>query len=250
MSLLTSIVGYYKFDENSGTSVGDATGVGNSGTFSGTTPYYKTGKINAGGNFNGSDTNVTFTSVSSQNSLSQLTVSVWVNIAGNGLNGLGRIIQKLNASNGYFQINMESSTTTIVFSASWATTVGIWRYTAPSQNVWHHIAVTYDGSSVNNVPTFYIDNASQSLASSQTPAGSRTTDDTNMYIGNRGDTTRTFNGTIDEIGLWSRLLSSSEISQLYNGGNGLQYPFGVNVPVANFASGSAPQPSSSAAIIN
>lgn len=33
------------------------------------------------------------------------------------------------------------------------------------------------------------------------------------------------NGSIDELALWNRVLNASEVSQLYNSGNGLQYPF-------------------------
>jgi Concanavalin A-like lectin/glucanases superfamily len=32
-------------------------------------------------------------------------------------------------------------------------------------------------------------------------------------------------GRLDEVGIWKRLLSPAEISQLYNGGAGLSYPF-------------------------
>jgi hypothetical protein len=34
-----------------------------------------------------------------------------------------------------------------------------------------------------------------------------------------------FDGIIDEIGIWKRLLTPAEITQLYNGGVGLTYPF-------------------------
>jgi hypothetical protein len=34
-----------------------------------------------------------------------------------------------------------------------------------------------------------------------------------------------WNGYLDEIGVWNRTLSASEISQLYNGGNGASYPY-------------------------
>jgi hypothetical protein len=36
-----------------------------------------------------------------------------------------------------------------------------------------------------------------------------------------------FDGLIDEIGLWRRVLTADERTQLYNGGNGLTYPFGL-----------------------
>jgi hypothetical protein len=39
------------------------------------------------------------------------------------------------------------------------------------------------------------------------------------------------NGTIDEIGIWNRTLSASEISELYNDGNGLAYDAGTGITV-------------------
>jgi len=36
---------------------------------------------------------------------------------------------------------------------------------------------------------------------------------------------RSFNGILDEIGIWSRALTAVEVGQLYNSGDGLQYPF-------------------------
>jgi hypothetical protein len=40
-----------------------------------------------------------------------------------------------------------------------------------------------------------------------------------------GIATQLFKGKIDELGLWDRLLTSNEISTIYNNGNGLSYPF-------------------------
>lgn len=34
-----------------------------------------------------------------------------------------------------------------------------------------------------------------------------------------------FDGLIDEVGIWSRAIDSTEVTSLYNGGAGLQYPF-------------------------
>jgi RHS repeat-associated protein len=44
-------------------------------------------------------------------------------------------------------------------------------------------------------------------------------------IGGRSDGVATFNGRIDEVGFWKRVLSPAEISALYNAGVGCQYPF-------------------------
>ncbi len=40
----------------------------------------------------------------------------------------------------------------------------------------------------------------------------------------------TFNGLVDEVGVWNRPLSPSEVATLYNSGDGLTYPFGSPVP--------------------
>jgi hypothetical protein len=43
----------------------------------------------------------------------------------------------------------------------------------------------------------------------------------------RSSTDRPFVGSVDEMGLWSRALSSTEISELYNNGDGYEIPLGA-----------------------
>lgn len=38
------------------------------------------------------------------------------------------------------------------------------------------------------------------------------------------------NCKIDMLGVWDRVLSESELVSLYNGGNGMEYPFTTKVP--------------------
>jgi hypothetical protein len=45
------------------------------------------------------------------------------------------------------------------------------------------------------------------------------------FIIGRYDNDAYADGQIDEVGIWSRALSSTEVTKLYNGGAGLQYPF-------------------------
>jgi len=46
-----------------------------------------------------------------------------------------------------------------------------------------------------------------------------------MYIGGISALSSPMNGSIDEMGVWNRALSQAEITQLFNGGAGLTYPF-------------------------
>ena len=42
-----------------------------------------------------------------------------------------------------------------------------------------------------------------------------------------------WNGQIDNVGIWGRGLSDGEIAELYNSGNGLEYPFGGGIQPAS-----------------
>ena len=92
----------------------------------------------------------------------------------------------------------------------------VWtKYTSWSAGTWHHIAGTYDGSRI------YIYWDGDSWSASRT--GDITTNHLKDLIigwrwnGNSGDH---FPGTIDEIVFMNKTLSSAEISDYYNGGEG------------------------------
>jgi hypothetical protein len=46
-----------------------------------------------------------------------------------------------------------------------------------------------------------------------------------FYLGSRDNSSLFFNGLLDEVGIWKRLLTLLEITGLYNSGSGLTYPF-------------------------
>ena len=86
---------------------------------------------------------------------------------------------------------------------------------AVTRHAWHHVALTY--SKPTGVARIYADGAMQGslTTGSHTPT---TTGD--LYIGRRsyGDTA-TFNGLIDEMTLYKRALSESEIKSIYEAGS-------------------------------
>ena len=85
-------------------------------------------------------------------------------------------------------------------------------------NTWIHCVVTYDGA--GNVE-FYKNGVSAGSGSVSWTDGTGTC---NTYIGTFIGTSNYFNGPIDEIGAWSRVLTPTEVTELYNGGLGKQYP--------------------------
>lgn len=95
----------------------------------------------------------------------------------------------------------------------------------PTLNTFYHFVITYDASA--SQVELFINNSSQGTAT-----GTLTSirDGTAPFgLGaNPSTPSDYFDGKIDEVGIWSRILTTSEISDLYNSGNGLGYPFATD----------------------
>ena len=107
--------------------------------------------------------------------------------------------------------------------------------TAINDTDWHHLVVTYNGNAALSGVKMYLDNSALSL--SQVTDTLETDDDiltsTDMILGafiNNTSTNSTiyhFNGNMDEIAIWNKELSSDEVADLYNGGDGADLTDGI-----------------------
>ena len=85
----------------------------------------------------------------------------------------------------------------------------------PGIGEWHHVAVTFDG--VSGQSAIYYDGEKVDV-SFTTPAGVGTADTGGFHIGTyRGGSGRFFEGLIDEVGIWNRVLREDEIAYLVDG---------------------------------
>lgn len=226
MPLTDNLLSYWKFDENTGLSVLDLVGA-ITGTLSGVSkPGWVTGKINSGLSFNDTvgDTYVNF-----GNNLNQTTnsfsISFWskidvtggYNILAKRSGGTGYIIYAVG-NNYYFLLNSGGSAQ----SLSPNLTTGVYQNVVLVCNRTTNLITTY----LNGSPGTPVD---CSGIGSITNAG-------NLIIGADSNTTSSpFKGSLDEPCFWSKALTQTEITQLYNNGNGFQYPF--NIPSQSMLSG-------------
>ena len=76
---------------------------------------------------------------------------------------------------------------------------------------WHHLAMVKNGTSV----AIYIDGVSQTT----TGTAPATLDSGNglVFIGSRGGTTQGWFGKLDELAIWDTALTSTQVSEIYNG---------------------------------
>ncbi len=88
-----------------------------------------------------------------------------------------------------------------------------WISTAPSTGSWHFVVGTYDGAAVS----LYVDG--NLTARNLNGTGALRPANCSLMIGNNEDLNRPFNGTIDEVALWNRSLTSTEINASMVSGN-------------------------------
>ncbi len=223
--LRIGLVSYYTFDTN-----GTDSKALNNGTLVGT-PTFTAAKISNGLTLNGTTQYVTLTdndSLSFGNAGVDRAFSFSGWIKSNSLAGTNYIIAKRLAAALEYQFAIDSSGRTVItlFSAgAGSITLGA---AAPissfSTGVFKHLVCTYDGSKTYAGLKIYIDGVLQVTTdvSSGSPYAGMNNTAVNAYVGGFGATAG-LNGIIDEFGIWSKALTQSAVTSLYNSGSGLPY---------------------------
>ncbi|MFA6552168.1 MAG: LamG-like jellyroll fold domain-containing protein, partial [Candidatus Paceibacterota bacterium] len=205
----SGLVGWWKFDEGSGTIAADSSGNSNTGTLmpATTPPSWTTGQLGQALSFNGLNY-IMGTKVLSIG-VSAITFSAWVFPRSNGPTGYGVVI-----SNGYAYLATGGpSSTRWIFSHNYGATSGSAGNNSITLNKWQHVVVVRKSS---GLITFYI-NGNQ-IGTADQNIGVAADGNNAWRIGSRADGNY-FDGLIDEVRVYDRDLSASEVSQLYTLGN-------------------------------
>jgi hypothetical protein len=242
---VNGLVGWWKFDETSGTSAADATGNGNTGTLSASNATWTAGEINNTVSLSNTNTtsgglvNLANPSNFAFEITNAFTLAAWI-FHSNSNTRESDIFGKQNPASswqGYsFWIpasgaDCGNNCLEATFSTGSAShTVGLLSNTL-SANTWHHVVETYDGSSNTSGVKMYIDGVSQTINSGGGAALSTSILVSKpLQIGGDGDgdgTTDkgccTFNGLIDDARVYNRALSAAEVAWLY-GATNTSYP--------------------------
>jgi hypothetical protein len=139
----------------------------------------------------------------------QITVCVWLWEDTTGEGALGRVF-KTGQDNVNTHTLRVSSSTNLAWEYTRSTTNGIWEIPL-SQGAWHAVAVKYDRTSVANDPVARVDFAGVSVSEIQTPVGTATAAAAGYVVGNRNGNDRTWDGAIQHVQVFDRLLSAADM---------------------------------------
>jgi hypothetical protein len=204
----TNLVGYWRFDDNTGTQAGDSSGNNNPGTLQGGTTWTNfTAPISPGFgtalDFNGTNQIVGIPNQAAFNTL-PLTVMTWFKAPTNSL-GAALVNKYSSGSHNGYQIFMLGGHLVAWYYRDTADVVGTLDAGFVNDGQWHHTAFVVDA----NGGQLYLDGV---LKSSQ------------AWTGTPGPTTSTFGislgiyqgnsfwkGQLDEVSFWNAALSPSQI---------------------------------------
>lgn len=97
---------------------------------------------------------------------------------------------------------------------------------APSTGTWYHVVAWHDAA--GNTINIQVNNGTaNSAATTMSPSDTAVA---TTLGGRTGIATRYWDGRLDEVGYWKRVLTAAERTALYNGGAGLAYPFTTSTP--------------------
>ena len=218
VSLLNNLLAYFKMEDNSNDEVASADGTDTAITYS-----LANGKILKGAGFNGSTSKIAMT-VPDMTLQAAMSVNIWFKTSDSGEQAFytqGKtdtttplfLLEIGNVSGKIRWFHRDDPQTGIVNLSSTASTY--------ADGAFHMVTFVKESASIRRL---YIDGSLDVSDISNNP-GTTTTNTKHLGMLQHTSNIIFLTGALDEIGFWDKGLSAPDVSKLWNGGNGLTYPF-------------------------
>jgi len=153
------------------------------------------------------------------------TLAAWVKLTNNATTQT--LVSKFTASpfRGYMTYVQAGKFKVVLYSTSTASKI-LAANAVITNAVWHFLVGTHDGTGTTNGLKVWVDGTNDTTA---VPTTAGTLTDINntaeFNVGVYGSSISPANGLIDEVGVWSRVLTTNEIGKLYRSGLGTHFPW-------------------------
>ena len=238
--LTDSLRAYWKFDEASGNAASEV----NSNTLTNrNTTDYAAGKINNSPDFILADSNYFDITDANQTGLDitdEISFSFWTKLRSQPptYNKYHYFINKWENTTGKKSYSVGYSTYGGLPYLYIATTKGtltasnthILTATTLTNDVWYHIVISTN--SITNIAKFYINDTLRGTINGSADSDSIYDGTGDIRVGTSADGGR-FDGTMDEMAIYNRLLYQTDVAYLWNEGDGCQYDFSACTSTSN-----------------
>ena len=210
--LNVDLVSYWKLNVGSSNQIDSVNS--NDGTVDGAT-YTASGKIGGAYNFDGTNDRINISNDASFNSLSAYSISAWIYRDGTSDDFIFSKLEDSTEHNKNYEFGIESNKIFLLNGNGGGYNKVLGTSTL-SSSTWYFVVGVWDGTDIK----VYLDGSLDCSPISSTVVSFGTTA---IALGTRQTGYAFFDGKIDEVGFWDRALTSTEITQLYNGGTGITY---------------------------
>jgi len=209
-TLAAGLEAYWPFAETNGSAAADVSGKGRTAQLANGATLVPA-RLGYGLNLDGADASATFNSMS----WPRLTVTAWVRSRSPGNSTTPRLLQ-MPGCNIRMRRDLTSASNALAFESQRSISPGEWRSpgNVVADGAWSHVAITYDSITTTGSPIFYINGVSVPGTLRTTPIGTPLSNLGTGYLGNSSALDRGWDGQIDELRIYNRLLGAPEIAFL------------------------------------
>ena len=215
----SGLVAHYTFDEGSGTTAGDSSGNGNTGTLT-NGPTWTTGKVGSGAvSFDGTNDVISITDVPTLNfgASGSFSVSFWTKPNEVTGNFIAKIASSLADGWRFYRFSGTLFRFFVRETGGDDTSTGV--IATMTAGKWTHVVGVVNRA--NNTMYLYFDGVSVGTPTNISGVGDLSTTGTNLHIGSYRVASGDYvNGSLDDVRIYNRALTPAEINELYALGTG------------------------------
>jgi hypothetical protein len=223
----SGLVAYYRFDEGTGATAADSSGNLNNGTISGAS-WAASGRFGSALSFNGTNSIVNIADADSLDLTTGMTLEAWVNPS--ALTGYRTVVMKDVPGELSYALYASDGTRPNAWGRVGSVSTGVLGSGALPVNSWTHLAATYNGAAL----ALFV-NGTQ--VASKALTGTLRTSTNPLHIGGNAVWGEYFAGLIDEVRIYNRALSQTEIQADMAGGGQATQTYSISGAVSPLSEG-------------